>query len=267
MLWRPLNIGKVPFPVSLLQLSVRFPPKSFSWYMMSNTHAHTHTHTPFDQPLDNMTAPMLFVSPILFHIFAPECCYHLKILPYMLSLFGLNEVEFMLFTNFRLWFTNQAFPNFCQSPPTPAKIPFGLTYCWWKKSGEPVEVGSWNPIIYREFYIPGVSLGISEPSTVCKEALSTTHDRCHLPNVRQSFVLRSRNSTRDVVEFICWTWCSFRLVGLKGWQMDVVKGQELVAARVKDFWDQILKDVGNVYDTEQYVRQHSACGLPKKNIS
>ena len=187
------------FPVSLLQLSVRFPPKSFSWYMMSNTHAHTHTHTSFDQPLDNMTAPMLFVSPILFHIFAPECCYHLKILPYMLSLFGLNEVEFMLFTNFRLWFTNQAFPNFCQSPPTPAKIPFGLTYCWWKKSGEPVEVGSWNPIIYREFYIPGVSLGISEPSTVCKEALSTTHDRCHLPNVRQSFVLRSRNSTRDVV--------------------------------------------------------------------
>ena len=25
------------------------------------------------------------------------------------------------------------------------------TYCWWKKSGEPVEVGSWNPIIYNRF--------------------------------------------------------------------------------------------------------------------
>ena len=43
------------------------------------------------------------------------------------------------------------------------------TYCWWKKSGEPVEVGSWNPIIYNDLILyiyPRWLFGISEPSTV-----------------------------------------------------------------------------------------------------
>jgi len=53
----------------------------------------------------------------------------------MLSLFGLNEVQFMLFTNFCLLFTNHNFPELMAITPDPAKIPFGVTYCWWKKSG------------------------------------------------------------------------------------------------------------------------------------
>ena len=44
-----------------------------------------------------------------------------------------------------------------------------LTYCWWKKSGKPVEVGSWKPIIYSVLYIPRWLFGISEPSTVAPE--------------------------------------------------------------------------------------------------
>ena len=35
-----------------------------------------------------------------------------------------------------------------------------MRYCWWKESGQPVEVGSWNPIICNSFYVfSGVSLG------------------------------------------------------------------------------------------------------------
>ena len=34
------------------------------------------------------------------------------------------------------------------------------------KSGEPLEVGSWNPIIFQGFVHPRWLFGISEPSTV-----------------------------------------------------------------------------------------------------
>ena len=44
-------------------------------------------------------------------------------------------------------------------------------FCWWKKSGEPVEVGSEHPTIYRVAYMSGGCLGFL-PSTV---SLHSTH--------------------------------------------------------------------------------------------
>ncbi len=59
------------------------------------------------------------------------------------------------------------------------------TYCWcfWNPAVAPVEVGSWNPIIYRVLHIPGGCLGFL-PSTVSQKCIKKlpTNKSIYFPN-------------------------------------------------------------------------------------